>query len=323
MATLIPNGAAARATSSDWGDRDPRWAGLRDEWIEVSGHPVHVLRADGPAGGTPRLLLHGLGGSATNWLDVVMGLAEHGPVVAPDLPGFGRTEPPRAGAARIPDNAHFVWTLARELGWDRIELHGNSMGGLMSVLVAADAPELVERLVLVAPGLPTPLRAAHRIPKMALASFAAFAVPGLGGRVLQRRYDRYEAEELYAMTLDLVHADPSRIRPALREVGIENTEFGQSVSWRLPSFVTAAESLVALYVGRRRVLAAIERIACPTTVIWGDRDRLVGRHVIEHLAERRPDWQVEVLADCGHVPMIERPDDYLAMVTGQNAEMTV
>ncbi|MDX1657621.1 MAG: alpha/beta hydrolase [Nitriliruptorales bacterium] len=304
-------------TLSDWGELDPRWSGIHDEWIEVSGHPVHVLRADGPSDGTPLLLVHGLGGSATNWVEVMARLSERGPVVAPDLPGFGRTEPPRIGAARVQNNARFVWSLARELGWDRVELHGNSMGGLLSALVAADAPELVDRLFLVAPGLPAPVAAVHRIPRMALVTFAAFVVPGLGQRVLRRRYRRLDAEQLYEMTLDLVHHDPTRVRPAVREIALANVEFGREADWRLPAFVAAAESLVALHVGRRRVHAAIDAITCPTTVVWGEHDQLVGRHVIDHLRERRPDWRFEILDDCGHVPMIEWPDRYLDLVVSE------
>lgn len=301
-------------TLGDWGVLDPRWAGVRDEWLEVGGHPVHVLRADGPGEGIPQLLIHGLGGSATNWIEVIGALSQRGPVVAPDLPGFGRTEPPHVRAARVPHNVRFVWSLARSLGWDEVELHGNSMGGLISVLLASQHPELVTRLVLVAPGLPAQLTALHRIPRMALLTFAAFAVPGLGERVMRRRHQRHTAEELYDMTLDLVHHDPDRVRPAIRAIALRNVEFGQQASWRLPAFVAAAESLVGLHVGGRRVSGAVDAVSCPTLVVWGEQDQLVGRHVIDHLQDRRPDWEFERLGDCGHVPMIEWPDRYLDLV---------
>ncbi|MDX1621112.1 MAG: alpha/beta hydrolase [Nitriliruptorales bacterium] len=300
---------------SDYGELDARWTGVRDEWLEVAGHAVRTLRADGPADGIPQILVHGLGGSATNWIEVIPALAERGPVVAPDLPGFGLSEPPRIGAARVHNNVRFVWSLARELGWDRVELHGNSMGGLISTMLAGQHPGLVERLVLVAPGLPAPLKVAHKVPRMALVTFAAFAVPGLGERVLRRRYRRLDAEQLYEMTLDLVHHDPARIRPAIRDIALANVAFGREAAWRLPAFVTAAESLVALHLGRRRVLEAVDRVEAPTTVVWGERDQLVGRHVIDHLMEHRPEWRFLVLEDCGHVPMIEWPDRYLELVS--------
>lgn len=299
----------------DWGVLDDRWAGIRTEWMDVRGHPVRVLRSDGADGGRPQLLLHGLGGSATNWLEVVRALARFGPVAAPDLPGFGETRPPRPSAARIPTNAQFVTALADTLGWDRVTVHGNSMGALIATLVAAERPELVRRLVLASPALPAPRKDALRVPKMALVTFAPFFVPAFGESVFRRRYARTSADELYGQTVRLVFGDPDRIRPPLREVGIANARRGKELGWRVESFSQASASIVELLLGARRVVAAIDRIAAPVLVVWGDRDRLIGRAVVEGLVERRPDWDLEILPDVGHAPMLERPDRYLELVT--------
>ena len=60
---------------------------------------------------------------------------------------------------------------------------------------------------------------------------------------------------------------------------------------------------------------AVQRIVAPTLVLWGDRDRLVARVVIDALALRRPDWDTTVLADVGHCPQMEQPQHYLEAVT--------
>lgn len=299
----------------DWGEHDQRWRGIRTEWVTVRGRPVRTLRHDGPGTGTPQVLVHGLGGSATNWLDVIVGLARRGPVIAPDLPGFGETEPPQPSAATVPEHARFVPTLCRELGWERIALHGNSMGGLIAVLVAADHPELVERLVLAAPGLPAPWRDAHRTSRTALATFAVFAVPGLGRLAMRGRAARMSADEVFEEMERLVLSPGTSFRPALREVGVRAARRGRELPWRQTSFVAAAESVVSLLVPGRRVRRAVDTAQAPTLLIWGEEDRLVGRHVIEGLAERRPDWDVEVFDGCGHAPMLEMPDHYLDVVT--------
>lgn len=299
----------------DWGEHDPRWRGIRTEWVTVRGRPVRTLRHDGPGGGTPQLLLHGLGGAATNWLEVIGELARRGPVVAPDLPGFGETEPPQPSAATVPENTRFVRTLCRELGMDRVVLHGNSMGGLVSVLVAAEHPDLVARLILAAPGLPAPWRDAHRTSWTALATFAVFAVPGLGRLAMRSRAARLSAEEVFEEMERLVLSPGTSFRPALREVGMRTARRGRELAWRQPSFVAAAESIVALLVPGRRVRRAVDAVRSPTLMIWGEEDRLVGRHVIEGLAARRQDWDVELLEDCGHAPMLEVPDRYLELVT--------
>lgn len=300
----------------DWGERDPRWRGIRSEWRTVHGTDVHLLRADGPADATPHLLIHGLGGAAINWIEVMGGLAATGPVAAVDLPGFGLSEPEHPDAARIPVNVRFVRALCRELGWDRVVLHGNSMGGLIATLVAGREPDLIESLVLVSPGLPTPRTAAHRLPAMALLTFAPFALPPAGRRLLESRYRRYSAEQLAAGTAKLIHGDPSRVRAAVRELSVEHARRGKELAWRLPAFAAAASSLVGMLVSGQRVYKAIDTVTAPTLVLWGDRDRLVGRAVIDGLVARRPTWDSHVFEGVGHVPMVETPDDHLEVVLG-------
>jgi len=93
------------------------------------------------------------------WLDAIGPLTAHGPVVAPDLPGsvLGRTASPHRRAPRATPSARFVRAFTRALGLDRVVVHGWSFGGLVAVLFADQAPELVERLVLADPALPFPL----------------------------------------------------------------------------------------------------------------------------------------------------------------------
>lgn len=298
----------------DWGAWDPRWQGIRSEWVEVRGHPVHTLRVDGPADGTPQLLVHGLGGSATNWLEIMVPLAAYGPVLAVDLPGFGLTSPPRAGAARVRTNARFVSALCRALGWERVVLHGNSMGGLIGVLVAGHRQDLVQALVLVNPGLPAPRQHAHKVPSSTLLRFAPFVSPHLGRLAMRRLYRRHDAETVYRETANLVYADPENLREPLHRVALANLRRGQDLEWRITGFVDAATSIVAALVGARTVTRSIEAIEAPTLVVWGDEDRLVGRPVIDGLTARRPEWDLHVFEDIGHVPMLECPDRHLRVL---------
>ena len=65
-------------------------AGLRSAWIDVEGRKWHYLE-----GGTGPVLIaiHGFGGDADNWLRIARGLGKHFHVIAPDLPGFGSSDP--------------------------------------------------------------------------------------------------------------------------------------------------------------------------------------------------------------------------------------
>lgn len=298
----------------DWGERATRWHGVRSEEIDVQGTPVHVLRADGVAAGTPHLLIHGLGGAATNWLEVLPALARLGPVLAPDLPGFGRTRPPRPGASRVGANTRFLRALLDRLGWDRAVLHGNSMGGMLGVMLAELAPERIDRLVLTSPALPSPPTAIHRTPPRTLARFAPFVFPGLGRVVLSRAWARTPVEQLWRENVEHLHADPSRLQREFAEVGKANLELGKQQPWRAEALATAAESLLGRLMASGGLWRTVAQVDAPTLLLWGDGDRLIGRPVIDEVRRRRPDWDHEIFEGAGHCPQIEVPARYVDAV---------
>lgn len=306
----------------DWGERDPRWRGVRSETIDIAsaGAPpgrttVHLLRAGDPSGtGTPTLLVHGLGGSATNWLEVMPALAADGPVVAVDLPGFGLTEPPEPRAARIQPQARFLLRLLDALGWDRAVVHGNSMGGLLSVLLAAAHPDRVERLVLTAPSLPPP-RGRVAMSPAAAARLAPFVSWRLGGLVLERVYRRTAPEQILRGTMELVLGDLDDVRPAMRQVQLDNVVVGRDEPWRATSFARAAGDLISTLAASRSVNEAIDRVRAPTLLVWGEHDQLVAGATMDLVMDRRPDWTRVDLDGVGHVPMIEAPDRWLQAVS--------
>jgi pimeloyl-ACP methyl ester carboxylesterase len=298
----------------DWGERSERWAGIRSETIDVRRTAVHALRSGDDVEGTPQLFVHGLGGNATNWIEVLQGFAEDGPVLAPDLPGFGRTEPPVPGASRVQSNARFLVALLDELEYDRVVVHGNSMGGLLSVLLAEIAPDRIERLVLVSPALPTRRRKVREMDRLAFRHFAPFFLPGVGSAVMRRMWATMTNEQLWEEQLGFIHGDSSRLSPEICELGIANLNYGRETPWRLPGYVAAAESLVSALLNSGDVSRAIDAIQAPTLLVWGDRDRLVGWPVIEHTRQQRPDWSLEIMETVGHAAMVEDPNGYLEVV---------
>ncbi len=301
----------------DLGARSPRWAGLRSGVIDVRGTPVHVVRngVDPAASDTaPHLLVHGLGGSATNWFDVMPDLGADRAVLAVDLPGFGRTVPPRASAARVRANARFLPALLDALGVGRVVLHGNSMGGLISVLAAPFMADRVEAVVLAAPALPAARSDLTHLSPDALKRFAPMAIPGVGTALLRTMWSRMDVDQLLEDATALSWHDRSRIRPDVADLMRENTVFAKSNPWRVEALGYATESLVATLLGAREVTEAMMGMTGRVLVVWGDGDRLVSRPVIEHVAGLRPDWRIAVLPGVGHVPQMETPDRYVAVV---------
>src|SRR5438309_11835033 len=115
--------------------------------LDLDG-PVHV--ADFGGAGPTMVLVHGLGGSHANWLAVGPALAAHARVLAPDLPGFGRT--PLAGrSARVRANVELLDRLLDAVDGRPAVLVGNSMGGLIAMMEAEARTEKVAGHVLAAP----------------------------------------------------------------------------------------------------------------------------------------------------------------------------
>src|SRR2546428_8653300 len=118
--------------------------------VDTDG-PVHYYDFGGS--GPPLVCVHGLGGSALNWMAVGHQLARDYRVLAPDLRGFGET-PLSSGVSTIASNQRLLDRFIREVAGSPAVLVGNSMGGLLSSLQAARRPETVSAAVLADPALP-------------------------------------------------------------------------------------------------------------------------------------------------------------------------
>jgi 2-hydroxy-6-oxonona-2,4-dienedioate hydrolase len=117
----------------------------------VDGLRAHVLAWAGPpAGGTPLVLVHGLGVSSRYMIPLAGILAASRPVYAPDIPGFGRSAKPRRTLG-VPGQADFLASWMAAAGLERAAFLGHSLGSQGVADLASRRPGLVERLVLAAP----------------------------------------------------------------------------------------------------------------------------------------------------------------------------
>ena len=98
--------------------------------------------------GEPLLLIHGLGGSGADWAFQVAALEKRFLVIVPDLPGSGRSPPPRGGYT-IEGFAAALWSLLDHLGISQTNIIGFSMGGAVALEMAARRPSHVPRLGLI------------------------------------------------------------------------------------------------------------------------------------------------------------------------------
>jgi len=229
--------------------------------------------------GPSLVLIHGLGATRDIWRPVIGRLAEERDVVAVDMPGFGRS-------AEL-DEAPTPWAIAAaiaracaELGVERPHVAGNSLGGWVAVEMGkvGDA-----------------------------ASLCLISPAGLWRRPLGNRSFDSQAwgKRLRPLLLGLTYVKPAR-EAMLR------TSIGR------PELVPADEARAAIsawidgpgYEGantemRRHIATDLDRIEVPTTIVWGELDRLVGPPRPER---RPPDTRFIQLPDVGHTPTWDDPE---------------
>ncbi len=270
--------------------------------------PVHYLDFGGS--GRAIVLVHGLGGSHANWLSVAPELTRHGRVIALDLAGHGRTRS-LGRKATVGANRRLLGRFLDEVTSGRVVLVGNSMGGYLVLAQAAAEPAKAASLVLVNPAVPI-ARGGSFDPQV-VALFAALAIPVLGEIFMGLR--TRSPEKSVREVLALCCVDPSLVSDRVIEAHValarERATYGRAVA---RDFLAAQRSLMMRLIRRKRFFAMVATIACPTLIVQGDGDRLVRLANARALADSRPDWQLEVMEGVGHVPQLEAPERFLAVV---------
>lgn len=315
-----PPAPDSRETTMDLGSVAPRWAGLHLTHRTVDGTRLRVLGAEEAGSGTPHVLLHGLGASSLSWVEVAGEIARRGPVLAPDLTGFGLSEPPAGHRVTIDtalDGAvALLDDLAEDWDVDRVVLHGNSLGGYLAALLAARHPDRVAGLVLGSPAMPMRPHRALPLPPAVLMGIGSIAVPGLGEGLLawaaRKDQDPMMAND---RMLEATFANPEQLASdAYAELYADEIE-QFSAPWRRRALLSMTRSVLAA-MARPWAWRELRRIHAPTVVLWGAQDRLLPPGMLHEIRHHRPDWDVRVVDGVAHVPQLDRPDAYLEAVDG-------
>jgi pimeloyl-ACP methyl ester carboxylesterase len=283
---------------------EPGWRGLdwsaRERDAVICGRRVRYLDA-GESQERAFVLVHGMGGRWQHWLETIPSLAEHGRVLALDLPGFGRSEQP-AGRPSLDGFADVAAELARSLGIERVVLVGHSMGGLIAVRFAARHPRLADAIVLIAG---------------AVYQFSDL----LGGRRVLR-WLAARPRETAAIATEILTAGlpvPVALRhlivrvPALRRTLLSpyvldpNALPADAISLVVDGAGARGVLPTVAAIGRSDPRAGIERVGCPVLSIAGDRDLIVPLADTEALQRDLPAARTVVLDGSGHMVMLERP----------------
>jgi pimeloyl-ACP methyl ester carboxylesterase len=284
-----PDDTYADGDDSTW--MSVEWPALTREVI-LLGRRMNVIDT-GPRGDAPPILfLHGLGGVWQNWLLNIPAFMGSHRVVAPDLPGFGRSEMP-AGKISIQGFARVIDALCGELGLEDPIVVGNSMGGFIGAELAIAFPTRVRRLVLVsAAGLS--VEHVKREPVLAAGRLLAAGATVAGVRSL-----------------------PAVRRPRLRRAALQIVvRYPERLSVPLASELVMGAGTDGFMGGLDAVLGykfrdRLPQIEVPVLIVWGRNDILVPvRDAYEFERLIGANAHAVVFEDTGHLSMLERPSRF-------------
>jgi pimeloyl-ACP methyl ester carboxylesterase len=240
-------------------------AGMREGTCNLAGVRMHYYCAG--RRGTPLVLIHGLGSSAETWALLMPLLSKEYLVYAPDLPGFGRT-PLAPEGTNIKTHVLYLERFLAVLGYPRVALVGNSLGGWIATRFAVEHPERVEKLYLL--------------------NSAGLKRENLHSPYVQ---DRLAANSSLEQMLGYSLPVPAFVMDAL----IRNSQ------------TPAYAGFIRGYDPREELDAVLADVQAPTTIIWGERDNLLPVICAHDFHKSIANSELVLLPRVGHMPQIQSP----------------
>ncbi|PJZ25692.1 hypothetical protein CH352_02425 [Leptospira hartskeerlii] len=255
-------------------------SGLKAKQITAANHTIHFL--EGGEGDTI-VLLHGIFAEKDHWVDFARSLTGKYHVIIPDLPAFGESD---RKADEIYDYAHQTERLKKlldALRLQRVHLAGSSMGGTIAALYAIRYPEQVLSVAFI--GAP------HGIHTAKFSQMDNLIEAGKAPLVVAT------SSEFEVMMKLLFAQRPFLPYPVIyaAEQGALHNSVSNMRIWQ--------EQL------RDRFLLdqKISMLQQPSLILWGEKDSIFDVSGVETLRQKMPHAQLMILADLGHLPMMESP----------------
>lgn len=257
-----------------------RSLGFRSMFLDWSGGRIHYVFRDQPAARGSFVLVHGLGTSSSSWSKAMSLIGTSHRIVAHDLPGFGFStidDPQRICTLR--DYVDALTNLIDTIPVGPIVLLGHSLGGWVSARYASIHPERIRHLMLVDTA-GVYYRGVEGLQEM-------FTVNSVGDarRLLNKMWYRY----------------PWYFKP-----------FTSSVFRELQRRKT--NDLVASIEPGDLLVEEFEQLKMPVTIIWGKEDGVISNESVNVLRRLIPNSKAYFIDRCGHVPQLERPDEFARLV---------
>lgn len=272
---------------------------LQHRYAEVNGIRMHYVEA---GSGETVLFLHGFPEFWYSWRHQLAALAPQYRVVAPDLRGYNETE--SAEPYDTDTLQEDVLALIRHLGEERVHLVGHDWGGAVAWLVAIHHPKVLLSLTICNVPHPKLFEQGVRRPRQLARSWYIFAfqIPWLPERALAARNYRWLAR---ALIRDCRPGTFSRedIKTFL-------------ASWRSKGLGGGVNWYRAALRHPRRLPETVPLVKTPTALIWGEKDKALGKELTYGTAQYVADLETHYLPEASHWVQQDAPGEVNAILLG-------
>jgi pimeloyl-ACP methyl ester carboxylesterase len=244
------------------------FSGIQSKTVTVEGRRMHYLAA-GPANGPAVVLVHGLGGSAEDWLSLFPYLTRAGyRVYMPDLFGYGRSDKPADFSYSVRDESAAVIAFLDALNLKQVDLGGWSMGGWIVQLDAIAFPEHVRRLML-------------------FDSAGLYAPPAWNTNLFTPA-NTAELDQLDALLMPHPPAVPGFVARDILRVSDQR-------AWIMH------RAIDSMMTGMDTTDALLPHLQMPVLIAWGSLDRITPPELASRMHQYIPQSDLEMVDGCGHL----------------------
>ena len=252
-----------------------RLCGIEGRYVQLGPYRIHYFAG---GAGEPLVLVHGLASRGLDFAPLMPALARHHRVYALDLLGYGASDRPNMDYS-ITLETNVLREFLDSQGLTRVDLAGWSMGGWIALDFAVQAPERVNRLVL--------------LDSAGLKFVPAFDVRLFSPHTLA---EIQELEEL--LTPHPWHIPGFMMRDFLRQLRAQDWVIERTVN--------------SMLTGREVLDGKLADVTMPVLLVWGKQDAVTPLSLGEAMHRQMPQSVLVILDDCGHVAPIECYDRVLA-----------
>jgi pimeloyl-ACP methyl ester carboxylesterase len=244
----------------------------------IAGCKIRLSRS---GNGAPMLFLHGAGGAAA-WLPFMEALAQRYDLLVPEHPGFGASDTPD-WLDNIGDLAYFYLDVIDKLDLKELHLVGASLGGWIAAELAVRSCSRLKSLTLVAP-------AGIHVKGVRKGDVFMWSAEETARRL-------FHDQELAEAVIAAPQTDATQM------VRMKNSLALARLAWS-PRFYNP------------HLEKWLHRVSVPTLLIWGEHDQVIPPAYGPAFARLIPGARLEIIRDCGHLPHVEEPLEFVSLVNG-------